>query len=333
MIAREPSKFNPTATTLDPSTENSIVAVIPAYNEERFIGSVVLKAKSLVSTVIVVDDGSSDRTAHLAAAAGAEVVQLSSNQGKGRALNAGFEEAFRYNPRAVVILDADSQHDPDELPALVAPILAGEADVVIGSRFLGTKNQIPRYRQWGQTVLTRMTNVASGLQVTDSQSGYRAFSMRALSRLNFGSQGLAVESEMQFLFKGSNLRIAEVPIHVHYLDKAKRNPIRHGLQVMDLILGLVARRRPLLFFSAPGIVLIMLGLLVGARVIATLDHTALLPIGTALITTILILAGILLGITGVILHSFDYVVTRMQEELGRMVPRAATDGRLDQALD
>lgn len=329
MIVREADALTVFTDSLTPSTTDLVVAVIPAYNEERFIGSVVLRAKSKVHTVIVVDDGSTDRTARLAEAAGAAVIRLPTNQGKGQALNKGFERALTHHPQVVVVLDADSQHDPDELPSLVTPILAGDADVVIGSRFSATKNRVPRHRRFGQGILTRMTNAASGPQVTDSQSGYRAFSARALTRLDFGSQGLGVESEMQFLLKGTNLRVAEIPIHVHYRDKAKRNPVHHGIQVMDLILALVARRRPLLFFSGPGILLMLLGLIVGTSVIQTLDTTQLLPIGTALVTTILILAGILLGITGIILHSFDYVVSRMQEELERVAPSFGAKEALD----
>ncbi len=319
MLARESNAWSaePTSTSQKDGREKDsigIVAVIPAYNEERFIGSVVLETLPMVDGVVVVDDGSSDRTARLARAAGADVICLSQNQGKGAALNHGFRRALSRNPRAVVILDADAQHDPEELPIMVEPILNDDADVVIGSRFLGTKNRIPRYRQLGQSLLTKATNVASGVFVTDSQSGYRAFSPAALRQLNFDSLGLQVESEMQFLIKRSNLRVVEVPIHVHYLDKAKRNPIRHGVQILDLLLGLVARRRPLLFFSTPGLLLVLMGVLLGSTVIQTLARTQVLPVGTALVTTMFVISGILLGITGVILHSFDHLVTHLRSE-------------------
>ena len=331
MIARALGALSPFRDEQDPSKSAPIVAVIPAYNEERFIGSVVLQTKNVVDTVLVVDDGSTDRTARLAEAAGATVIRLERNQGKGSALNAGFKAALPLMPDAVVILDADSQHDPEELPRMVAPILSGEADVVIGSRFLGTKSKIPWYRQIGQAVLTHMTNLASGLAVTDSQSGYRAFSIAALTQLTFGSQGLGVESEMQFLIQRSNLRVVEVPIHVHYLDAAKRNPVRHGLQVVDLILGLVARRRPLLFFSVPGIGLMLLGVVVGADVVQTLDRTQILPVGSALVTTLLIMSGILFGMAGVILHSFDQVGDRIEREIARVIERSRADA-VDQSV-
>lgn len=189
------------------------------------------------------------------------------------------------------------------------------------SRFLGIRSSIPWWRRIGQAVLTALTNTASGVRVTDSQSGYRAFSPAALDVLAFGSGGLGVESEMQFLLHESGLRVVEVPIHVHYLDKAKRSPVRHGLQVIDMVLALVARRRPLLFFTVPGMVLAIAGVALGAAVVEAIDRSHLLPVGTALLTTMLLLGGALLGVAGVILHSMDHLTNRMEERLARIVER------------
>ncbi|MEM6431078.1 MAG: glycosyltransferase family 2 protein, partial [Deinococcota bacterium] len=151
-----------------------VVAVIPAFNEERFISSVVIQTRHYATHVVVVDDGSSDRTAELARLAGAYVVHQAQNQGKAAALNAGFKAALHYQPDAIVCLDGDAQHEPSEIPEVVQPILAKQADVVIGSRFLAKKSKIPAWRQVGQHTLTQVTNVASGVRTTDSQSGYRA---------------------------------------------------------------------------------------------------------------------------------------------------------------
>lgn len=298
-----------------PQNQPYIVAVVPAYNEERFIASVVLKTRDYANQVIVVDDGSSDRTAELARQAGAYVVQLEHNQGKAGALNAGFNVALRFKPSVIVCLDADAQHDPSEIPQVIAPVLQEEADVVIGSRFLEKKSEIPSWRKVGQHTLTAVTNLTSGLKITDSQSGYRAFSPGAVAILKFRTGGLSVESEMQFLIEDAGLRVREVPISVMYQDGNKRNPVVHGLHVLDAILSLAARRRPLTFFSLPGMILGFIGLIFGARVYLHMQQNKELLIGTALLTTLFIIGGILLGISGVLLHTFEHLVRRLREEI------------------
>ena len=292
-----------------------VVAVIPAYNEERFIASVVFKASRYAAHVIVVSDGSSDATADLAEAAGAEVLRQPQNMGKAEALNTGFECALQHNPDVIVCLDADAQHDAGEIPTVIAPILDGAADVVIGSRFLETKSQIPGWRQVGQHSLTAVTNTLSRTKVTDSQSGFRAFSPTAARALRFSSEGLSVESEMQFLFEPAGLRVAEAPISVQYLDGNKRNPVVHGLQVLDAVVTLVARRRPLFFLALPGIFLLLLGLLLGAQVTYTMQGTGRLMTGSAILTALLIMGGMLLGMSGIMLHSIRHFSKRMTEEL------------------
>lgn len=302
--------------------EPSVVAVIPAYNEERFIGSVVLATLNYVQRVIVVDDGSSDRTAQLARMAGAEVVQLPKNGGKGAALNAGFAQAQRYDPDVVVMLDADAQHEPSEIPTVVRSILDGDADVVVGSRFLDTRSEIPGWRQVGQRVLNGMTNSASGVHLSDTQSGFRAFSRRGLDLMSFRSAGLAVESEMQFILERSDLRVAEAPISVKYLDGNKRNPVVHGLEVIDAILGMVARRRPLMFLSVPGVLLMLIGLLVGVSVVQVVGNEHVVPLGTAMLTALLIIVGLLLGLTGVILNSLEHLATKIADEVHHSLRRS-----------
>lgn len=317
MERREPtSEFDFASVKSEPQVGPKIViAIIPAYNEERFIASVVLGTLPFVNHVIVVDDGSSDHTLEYASAAGAQVFRQSQNAGKAAALNAGFREALRHHPDVVVCLDGDAQHDPADIPELIKPVLEGLADVVIGSRFLTVKSRIPRWRQVGQRTLTVVTNTLSGVPITDSQSGFRAFSPEALSALKFKSAGLSLESEMQFYFKKAKLRLAEVPISVKYTDGNKRNPVIHGLHVLDAMLSLVARRRPLLFLSLPGLLMSTLGLLLGVVVTLHIESTGRLLTGTAMLTVLFTIGGLLLALSGVLLHSLGHFTGRLRDEI------------------
>jgi glycosyltransferase involved in cell wall biosynthesis len=280
-----------------------IVAVIPAHDEDRFIGSVVLKVRQCVDSVIVVDDGSRDATAQVAEAAGAIVLRHELNQGKGAALNTGFAYARTMAPLVVVVLDADGQHDARDIPAVILPIQEGEADMAVGSRFMGRRSRIPFWRVLGMRGLNLASNVGSGLALSDSQTGFRAFSRAALEAITFRSQGFSVESEMQFLARQLDLRIVEVPIAVGYDDKAKRNPVRHGLEVLNGILQLIGQHRPLLFFGVPGMGALLLGLWWGYRVITIYRATLQLAVGSALIAVLLCVVGMVGLSTGVILHS------------------------------
>jgi glycosyltransferase involved in cell wall biosynthesis len=253
--------------------------------------------------VLVVDDGSTDSTAEIAEAAGATVVVHDANRGKAAAVRTAFAHAARLNLDALVLLDGDSQHDPGDVEQVVAPVLEGGADMAVGSRFVGVKSDIPRWRIVGQTVLTLATNVGSGLPLTDSQSGFRAFSRRALEVMRFRGGGFSVESEMQFEAKSLGLAVVEVPIRVHYELPVKRNPVGQALNVLDGVLRLVAQHRPLLFFSVPGLLALLMGLALGAYVVQVYQTTLTLAIGYALITVLLCVAGMLAGFVGVVLHS------------------------------
>jgi len=168
------------------SNGHKIIAAVPAYNEAQYISDVITKTKKYVDQVIVIDDGSTDDTAKLAEANGALIVRHYMNLGKGRAINTAFEIARKIRPMAMVLLDGDGQHNPEEIPLLLEPVLKNRADMVVGSRFL-TKNRIPKYRILGQHILTLATNWGSGIKLTDSQNGFRAFSRKAIENLYFNA--------------------------------------------------------------------------------------------------------------------------------------------------
>lgn len=291
-----------------------IVVIIPSYNEERFIGSVVLKLLRFPVSVIVVDDGSTDETGDVAAAAGAMVVRQPSNQGKGAALNAGFQQARELNPDAIVIIDADGQHLPEELPRVVQPILDDAADIVVGSRYLSHTSSVPAHRVVGHLLFRWLTSLASGIAISDTQSGYRAFSPRAFQQANFHSHGFSVESEMQFMAFEHGLRVAEVPITIRYSDPPKRSVVAQGLGVLNGLLKLSGQYRPLLFFGLPGLLILFVGIIWGVRVVETFSRIGQLPVGNTMITVMLSIIGITMFSTGVILHSIRGLLNDMLQK-------------------
>lgn len=302
------------ATSCPDLSINTVVAIIPAYNEERFIGSVVLMTRRFANTVIVVDDGSIDATAEVAEAAGAKVLRHPNNRGKAQALNTAFQAARDYSPDVIVTLDADGQHRPEELATVIQPVMTGEADLVIGSRYLKRSCQVPRHRIWGHMFFNWLTRIASGVYASDSQSGYRAFSARAISCAKFHSQGFSAEIEMQFIAGQRALKVVEVPVTVRYTDKPKRPVFKQGLQVLNGALKLTGRYRPLVFFGLPGLILLLSGLGWGLEVFDSLKISQQLALEDAFFCAIFIVIGLILLSTGFTLHSVRGLLTDYLED-------------------
>jgi len=281
-----------------------VLAGIAAHNEARYVGSIVLQARQYVDEVIVVDDGSTDNTARVAELAGATVIRHAENRGKGTAIQSILAEAKKRNPDILVLLDADSQHNPNEIPALIKPISEG-FDLVIGSRE-AQKDKTPRYRRIGQKVLLRSTRLASKANISDSESGFRALSAKAINELDLKAHGFAIESEMITRAADKNLKITEVPIsNIYTKDGSTLNPIRHGIDVLSRIIVMISQRRPLFFFGLAGGILLVVGLIIGIRVINIAAATGKLAIGSTILTTLLIIAGILTIFTGIILNALN----------------------------
>ncbi len=286
----------------------TVLVAIPAYNEDRYIGSLVLKLKSQGRAVLVIDDGSTDATADVAEAAGATVIRHPRNMGKMAAVETAFDQARRLQADALVLLDGDSQHDPAEIDVLVEPIFNGAADMVVGSRFAGVRSAIPRWRVVGQHALTIATNIGSGLHLSDTESGYRAFSRRAVDEMRFNAHGFALEPSTQFQAKARGWKVVEVPISVSYDIPLKRNPVWHGIGQLDAILRLIGEHRPLLFFGLPGLLVLLAGLLLGFQVVRIYDATEQLAVGYALITVLLVIVGVLAVFVGIMLHAIREII-------------------------
>lgn len=272
-----------------------VVACIPAYNEERTIARVVLQAMRYVDWVVVCDDGSTDLTGEIAERLGAEVVRHERNMGYGAAIRSLFRRARELDADVMVTLDADGQHDPNEIPKVVKPILDGLADIVIGSRFVdeGLARAMPRYRRLGVKLITKLTNNEAKHGVRDAQSGFRAYSRQALDALRVFEDGMGASAEILINARKQGLRIYEVPSTCSYdkgLKTSTHNPLRHGVDVMMSIVRLLVEDKPLTLLGIPGISCLIVGAIFGVWMlqIYAAEHRIVTNIALASIAFILI---------------------------------------------
>jgi glycosyltransferase involved in cell wall biosynthesis len=214
-----------------------IFAVIPAYNEATRIEAVVADALKHVVKVVVVDDGSTDETAAHALKAGAFVVRHPDNSGAGAATMTGIEAARRLGADAVVTLDADEQHDTGDIPALLAPVIAGEADIVFANRF-GQRNKIPFIRRVFNGIGNVVTLLATGLWVSDSQCGFKVFGPKALKDIDLKMSGFEFCTEIVREVSQHGWRMKEVPSKVRYSEYtlAKGQSFANGVRTAFKIL-------------------------------------------------------------------------------------------------
>jgi glycosyltransferase involved in cell wall biosynthesis len=287
-----------------------VTAIIPAYNEQISIGSMVLKTKQYVDRVIVVDDGSTDKTVEISKLAGAEVISHPTNMGKGVALKSGFEAVT--DSDIIVTLDGDGQHHTSDIPKLLKPIIDGEADIVNGSRYLnGKEENTPIYRRVGQTVLDKATNFNARSNITDSQSGFRAFAIHTIPAFRFEQTGYGIESEMLTEASKSGLRIKEVEIGVRYdVNSSKLNPVSHGVGVLVKILQDMEFNRPLYYFTFPGLIMIIIGLLSGMLFFADYLGGGSHSLAPTILAALLTVFGTFISFTGIILHSMGRMIDK-----------------------
>ena len=285
-----------------------ITAILPAYNEQVSIGSTVLSAKKHVNRVIVVDDGSTDKTAYIAEMAGAEVIKHLENLGKGAALKTGFEAVNGSD--IIVTVDADGQHSPSQIPLLVEPIINGEADVVNGSRYLnGGEKNTPKYRRVGQSVLDIATNINGRTHITDSQSGFRAFAVHSIPAFRFRQKGFGIESEMLTEASNAGLRIKEVEIGVRYdVANNKRNPISHGVGVLIKVINDMEFNRPLYYFTMPGLILILIGLVAGLIFFGDYLGGGSRSLAPTVVAGLICITGVFISFTGIILDTMTRMI-------------------------
>jgi glycosyltransferase involved in cell wall biosynthesis len=228
------------------STHHKVVAAFPCFDTQRYIAEVVSVAKKYVDEVIVIDDGSTDKTAQFASLAGATVISHGVNKGYGKAISSCFAAARAHNADVLVTMDGDGQHDPEEIPDLLAPIINGNADLVIGSRFLQRRGKIPGYRKFGIEFINWLWNFASGVKVSDTQSGARGYSKNIITSGEFSERGMGISIEILEMARRRGARIKEVPISCSYENNNSSISIKavgHGMDVVFSIIRLRLKNR------------------------------------------------------------------------------------------
>jgi glycosyltransferase involved in cell wall biosynthesis len=287
------------------------IVCIPAYNEEIKINDVVKKSLPYADKVIVCDDGSTDDTAALAKKAGAIVISHEKNQGYGATISTLFDYCRKNNAEIMVTLDGDGQHNPDQIPDLINVILKHNVDVVIGSRSLKDDKDLPSYRKTGIKVITSTINSATNLKVTDSQSGFRAYSKEAIDLIFPTESGMAVSTEILVKISNNGLSLAEVPITVSYIgDTSTQHPVTHGTHVIGSTLKYVSIKHPMYFYGIPGILFFISGLIFGISFLdGYLDPNApKILYGLMLGSIISILLGSMMIITSILLFSMANLI-------------------------
>jgi polyprenyl-phospho-N-acetylgalactosaminyl synthase len=214
-----------------------VFCVIPALNEEKYISEVVAKVRPLVDELVVVDDGSTDRTAELAQAGGATVLKHLLNSGQGASLETGNQYALKNGADIIFHFDADGQFSVDDIPEVLAPLLAGEVEAVLGSRFLGKESNMPAFKKKVIMPIARLVNrLLLSVKLTDPQSGFRAMTAAAWRKISIEQKGMAHTSEILSKIVKNRIKIKEVPIKVTYHDFGQK--FSGGIRIIkDIILA------------------------------------------------------------------------------------------------
>lgn len=299
-------------------TNQDTLVIIPCYNEATTIGSIVLKVKNYVDKVLVIDDGSSDDTAKIAKAAGANVILHKKNYGKSTAIKNGFRYALNNNFDYIVTIDGDGQHNPDEIPFVLQNLKNNGNDIIVGYRSARNK-EMPIWRKIGKNILDYTTSFGNGGYITDSQNGFRAFNKRAMKALTptLNGKDFCVESEQLIKAHELGLEVAHANISCKYKDLEKtstKNPASHGFSVLSYIIWLVAERRPLLFIGVPGFIMVILGLFLGIQTLQYYNQTRVFLIPYAILISIFLIIGVLAMFIGLMLNVLPRIIKQNQDE-------------------
>lgn len=287
----------------------NIAIGIPAFNEEKLIASIIMRLKKKYEIIIVCDDGSSDLTGSIASKLGAIVITHEKNLGYGGTIRSIFLKARELKVDVLVTFDADGQHRIEDIDSVLKPIIENKADISIGSRFLQNDSDIPKYRAVGIKTITGLTNVSTGLKISDSQSGFRAYNNKILEKINPSDFGMGISTEILIKSKKMNFRIIEVPIVVLYEgDTSTHNPVTHGTSVIFSTMKYVSIERPLSFYGIPGIILFSIGIFFTVWTLNIFSDSGKIITNIALIGIGGLILGTLCLMTAIILYSTVSVI-------------------------
>ena len=287
-----------------------IIVGIPAFNEEKNIAVLIIQLKKIADKIIVCNDGSTDLTSKIAEELGATVINHEKNLGYGAAIRSIFLKSKDLGGDILVTFDADGQHRIEDINRVINPIINGESDLVIGSRFLDeSAKEVPRYRKAGIKLITKITNATIKKQLTDSQSGFRAYSKKVLNELNPSELGMGISTEILIKASAKNFRISEVPIKIIYKgDTSTHNPISHGSSVLLSTIKFTSIEHPLKFYGIPSMIFFAIGLLFTSLSIEYYADIGRLSTNLTLIGAGSILIAVVLLLTGILLYSLVSVV-------------------------
>jgi len=276
---------------------------IPAYNEEKNIASIIAQLNKISDTILVCDDGSNDATSLIAKKMGAIVINHDKNLGYGAAIRSIFLKAREIEPDVLITFDADGQHRVKDVNTVLEPILKNEADIVIGSRFINDdEGSIPAYRRMGIKIITKLTNTTLDKEITDSQSGFRAYNKKVLSEITPSEYGMGVSNEILIKSNKKGFKICEVPIVVSYDgETSTHHPVSHGMSVTFSTLKFISIDHPLKFYGIPGFCFLAIGLFfiiwtlqIFSESREIITNISLLAIGTTIFGTMLVMTSIIL---------------------------------------
>ena len=287
-----------------------IIIGIPAFNEEKNIASIITKLMGITDTIIVCNDGSSDLTSEIAAKMGAVVINHEKNLGYGGAIRSIFFKAKEMNGDVLVTFDADGQHRVEDIKTVIEPIINQEADLVIGSRFLDeSEKEVPQYRKVGIKVITKITNISIKKQLTDSQSGFRAYSKQVINELNPSELGMGISTEILIKASSKNFKILEVPIKIIYSgNTSTHNPVTHGSSVIISTIKYTSLQRPLTFYGIPSMIFLIIGSVFSYLAIQYYVEVGRLNTNLTTIGASTVVIGVVLLITAILLFSLVSVV-------------------------
>jgi glycosyltransferase involved in cell wall biosynthesis len=287
-----------------------IIIGIPAFNEEKNIAVLIIQLKKIADKIIVCNDGSTDLTSKIAEELGATMINHEKNLGYGAAIRSIFLKSKDLDGDILVTFDADGQHRIEDINKVINPIINGESDLVIGSRFLDeSAKEVPRYRKAGIKLITKITNATIKKQLTYSQSGFRSYSKKVLNELNPSELGMGISTEILIKASAKNFRISEVPIKIIYNgDTSTHNPISHGSSVLLSTIKFTSIEHPLKFYGIPSMIFFAIGLLFTSLSIEYYADIGRLNTNLTLIGAGSILIAVVLLLTGILLYSLISVV-------------------------